>query len=75
MVHQYSCSTISGWTQKMGNFPKSHINSLKTSLVYLSILSVCSSLGLVEERFMELTKRHFANFHNLNRAAKVRHYL
>ncbi|KAM6097663.1 interferon-induced GTP-binding protein Mx-like isoform 2-T2 [Chlamydotis macqueenii] len=28
--------------------------------------------GLVEERFMDLTKRHFANFHNLSRAAKVR---
>ncbi|KFZ48187.1 Interferon-induced GTP-binding protein Mx, partial [Antrostomus carolinensis] len=29
-------------------------------------------LGMVEEKFMELTKRHFANFHNLNRAAKMR---
>ncbi|XP_074889773.1 interferon-induced GTP-binding protein Mx-like isoform X2 [Buteo buteo] len=29
-------------------------------------------IGMVEERFMELTKRHFANFHNLNRAAKTR---
>ncbi|NXA21155.1 MX protein, partial [Ibidorhyncha struthersii] len=29
-------------------------------------------IGLVEEKFMELTKRHFANFHNLNRAAKVK---
>ncbi|XP_076210418.1 interferon-induced GTP-binding protein Mx-like isoform X2 [Aptenodytes patagonicus] len=29
-------------------------------------------IGLVEEKFMELTKRHFANFHNLNRAAKTR---
>ncbi|NXE23519.1 MX protein, partial [Ardeotis kori] len=29
-------------------------------------------IGLVEERFMDLTKRHFANFHNLNKAAKVR---
>ncbi|XP_075029031.1 interferon-induced GTP-binding protein Mx-like isoform X2 [Calonectris borealis] len=29
-------------------------------------------IGLVEEKFMELTKRHFANFHNLSRAAKVR---
>ncbi|NXU31135.1 MX protein, partial [Thalassarche chlororhynchos] len=29
-------------------------------------------IGLVEDKFMELTKRHFANFHNLNRAAKTR---
>ncbi|XP_009927718.2 interferon-induced GTP-binding protein Mx isoform X2 [Haliaeetus albicilla] len=29
-------------------------------------------IGLVEEKFMELTNRHFANFHNLNRAAKNR---
>ncbi|NXG93707.1 MX protein, partial [Stercorarius parasiticus] len=29
-------------------------------------------IGLVEEKFVELTKRHFANFHNLNRAAKIR---
>ncbi|XP_009471807.1 PREDICTED: interferon-induced GTP-binding protein Mx-like [Nipponia nippon] len=29
-------------------------------------------IGLVEEKFMELAKRHFANFHNLNRAAKAR---
>ncbi|NXH12972.1 MX protein, partial [Bucco capensis] len=29
-------------------------------------------MGLVEEKFVELTKRHFANFHNLNRAVKVR---
>ncbi|XP_010288871.1 PREDICTED: interferon-induced GTP-binding protein Mx1 [Phaethon lepturus] len=29
-------------------------------------------IGLVEEKFMELTKRHFANFHNLNRATKTR---
>ncbi|NXN65188.1 MX protein, partial [Himantopus himantopus] len=29
-------------------------------------------IGLVEEKFMELTKRHFANFHNLNRAAKIK---
>ncbi|NXH66848.1 MX protein, partial [Hydrobates tethys] len=29
-------------------------------------------IGLVEEKFMELTKRNFANFHNLNRAVKAR---
>ncbi|XP_068011341.1 interferon-induced GTP-binding protein Mx-like [Melanerpes formicivorus] len=29
-------------------------------------------IGLVEEKFMELTKRHFANFPNLNKAAKIR---
>ncbi|XP_065505463.1 interferon-induced GTP-binding protein Mx-like [Caloenas nicobarica] len=29
-------------------------------------------MGLVEERFVELTKMHFATFHNLNRAAKTR---
>ncbi|NXV18083.1 MX protein, partial [Cepphus grylle] len=29
-------------------------------------------IGLVEEKFLELNKRHFANFHNLNRAAKIR---
>ncbi|NWS55547.1 MX protein, partial [Chunga burmeisteri] len=29
-------------------------------------------IGLVEEKFMELTKRHFANFQNLNRAAMTR---
>ncbi|NXW03222.1 MX protein, partial [Fregetta grallaria] len=29
-------------------------------------------IGLVEDKFMEFTKRHFANFHNLNRAAKAR---
>ncbi|NWR70234.1 MX protein, partial [Centropus unirufus] len=29
-------------------------------------------IGLVEEKFLDLTKRHFANFHNLNRAAKIR---
>ncbi|KAM6144625.1 LOW QUALITY PROTEIN: interferon-induced GTP-binding protein Mx-like [Phoenicopterus ruber ruber] len=29
-------------------------------------------IGLVEEKFMELTTRHFANFHNLNIAAKTR---
>ncbi|NXO83156.1 MX protein, partial [Sitta europaea] len=27
---------------------------------------------LVEEKFMEIAKRNFANFHNLNRAAKVK---
>ncbi|NXK12556.1 MX protein, partial [Herpetotheres cachinnans] len=31
-----------------------------------------SVIGLVEEKFMELTKRHFANFHNLNRVTKTR---
>ncbi|NWV33960.1 MX protein, partial [Grantiella picta] len=29
-------------------------------------------MGLVEEKFMELVKRSFANFHNLSRAAKVK---
>ncbi|NXJ93803.1 MX protein, partial [Corythaixoides concolor] len=29
-------------------------------------------MGLVEEKFMELTEKHFANFHNLKRAAKTR---
>ncbi|NXQ80571.1 MX protein, partial [Nyctibius grandis] len=29
-------------------------------------------IRLVEERFMDLTKRHFAHFHNLNRATKIR---
>ncbi|NXN35710.1 MX protein, partial [Rhinoptilus africanus] len=29
-------------------------------------------IGLVEEKFVELTRKHFANFHNLNRAAKIR---
>ncbi|NWX51739.1 MX protein, partial [Steatornis caripensis] len=29
-------------------------------------------IGLVEDKFMELTKMHFANFHNLNKAAKIR---
>ncbi|KFV47239.1 Interferon-induced GTP-binding protein Mx, partial [Tyto alba] len=29
-------------------------------------------IRLVEEKFVELTKRHFANFHNLNRTAKIR---
>ncbi|NXH45079.1 MX protein, partial [Dicaeum eximium] len=29
-------------------------------------------MKLVEEKFMELAKRHFANFHNLSRAAKVK---
>ncbi|CAM9632678.1 unnamed protein product [Bubo scandiacus] len=29
-------------------------------------------IRLVEEKFVELTKRHFANFHHLNRAAKTR---
>ncbi|NXC15059.1 MX protein, partial [Corythaeola cristata] len=29
-------------------------------------------MGLVEEKFMELTEKHFANFQNLNRAAKTR---
>ncbi|NXJ61981.1 MX protein, partial [Rostratula benghalensis] len=29
-------------------------------------------IGLVEEKFVELTKRHFSNFHNLNRAVKMR---
>ncbi|KFW09974.1 Interferon-induced GTP-binding protein Mx, partial [Fulmarus glacialis] len=29
-------------------------------------------IGLVEDRFMELTKKHFANFQNLSRAAKTR---
>ncbi|NXG67890.1 MX protein, partial [Hemiprocne comata] len=31
-----------------------------------------SVIGLVQENFMELTKRHFANFHNLYRAVKTR---
>lgn len=57
--------------------PKSHINnSLKPSLTYLTLfcLSVLP-LELVQEKFMESAKRNFANFHNLSRAAKVRHYL
>ncbi|NXC08185.1 MX protein, partial [Orthonyx spaldingii] len=29
-------------------------------------------IALVEEKFMELVKRNFANFHNLSRAAKVK---
>ncbi|NWW56007.1 MX protein, partial [Ifrita kowaldi] len=29
-------------------------------------------MGLVEEKFMELVKKNFANFHNLSRAAKVK---
>ncbi|NWW46957.1 MX protein, partial [Pedionomus torquatus] len=29
-------------------------------------------IGLVEEKFVELTKRHFANFNNLNRVAKIK---
>uniref|UniRef100_A0A8B9IXP3 MX dynamin like GTPase 1 n=1 Tax=Amazona collaria TaxID=241587 RepID=A0A8B9IXP3_9PSIT len=29
-------------------------------------------IGLVEEKFTELTIRHFGNFHNLNRAVKTR---
>ncbi|NXC28504.1 MX protein, partial [Campylorhamphus procurvoides] len=29
-------------------------------------------IELVEEKFMEITKRNFANFHNLSRAAKIR---
>ncbi|XP_041255701.1 interferon-induced GTP-binding protein Mx-like [Onychostruthus taczanowskii] len=29
-------------------------------------------MRLVEEKFMELAKRHFANFHNLSRVAKVK---
>ncbi|NXN93911.1 MX protein, partial [Rhinopomastus cyanomelas] len=29
-------------------------------------------MGLVEETFTEVAKKHFANFHNLNRAAKTR---
>ncbi|NXT20803.1 MX protein, partial [Syrrhaptes paradoxus] len=29
-------------------------------------------IGLIVERFMELAKRNFANYHNLNRAAKIR---
>ncbi|KFO85117.1 Interferon-induced GTP-binding protein Mx, partial [Buceros rhinoceros silvestris] len=29
-------------------------------------------IGLVEDKFMELTNKHFASFHNLNRAAKTR---
>ncbi|KFQ42307.1 Interferon-induced GTP-binding protein Mx, partial [Nestor notabilis] len=29
-------------------------------------------IGLVEEKFMEFAKRHFANFQNLNRAVKTR---
>ncbi|NWH56592.1 MX protein, partial [Geococcyx californianus] len=29
-------------------------------------------IEMVEEKFLELTTRHFANFHNLNRAAKTR---
>jgi len=76
-VHQYSCSAISGLIQKISSFPKCHINnSLKTSLAYRTLfcLSVLS-LDLVEKNFMELAKRHFANFHNLNRAAKVRYHL
>ncbi|NXP07197.1 MX protein, partial [Thinocorus orbignyianus] len=28
-------------------------------------------IGLVEEKFVELTKRHFANFNNLSRVAKI----
>lgn len=52
----------------------SHINnSLKPSLTYLTLfyLSVLP-LGLVEEKFMEIAKRNFANFHNLCRVAKVK---
>ncbi|NXD81825.1 MX protein, partial [Halcyon senegalensis] len=29
-------------------------------------------IGLVEEKFVELTKKHFSNFHNLSRAVKIR---
>ncbi|XP_026711149.1 interferon-induced GTP-binding protein Mx-like [Athene cunicularia] len=29
-------------------------------------------IRMVQEKFVELTKRHFTNFHNLNRAAKTR---
>uniref|UniRef100_A0A8C3QXB4 MX dynamin like GTPase 1 n=1 Tax=Cyanoderma ruficeps TaxID=181631 RepID=A0A8C3QXB4_9PASS len=30
------------------------------------------AMGLVEEKFTELANKHFANFHNLSRAAKVK---
>ncbi|NXI54663.1 MX protein, partial [Chloroceryle aenea] len=29
-------------------------------------------IGLVEEKFMELTKKHFSNYHNLSKAVKIR---
>ncbi|XP_072708285.1 interferon-induced GTP-binding protein Mx-like [Ciconia boyciana] len=29
-------------------------------------------IGLVEEKFVEVTRKHFANFHNLSRTAKAR---
>ncbi|NXW59907.1 MX protein, partial [Eurystomus gularis] len=28
-------------------------------------------IGLIEDKFVELTKRHFANFHNLKKAVKI----
>ncbi|NWS66465.1 MX protein, partial [Crotophaga sulcirostris] len=37
-----------------------------------AVETVKNVIGLVEEKFLELTKRHFANFPNLNRAAKTR---
>ncbi|KAM4905900.1 interferon-induced GTP-binding protein Mx-like [Sylvia borin] len=30
------------------------------------------AMGLVEDKFMEIANKHFANFHNLSRAAKVK---
>ncbi|NXY21423.1 MX protein, partial [Atrichornis clamosus] len=37
-----------------------------------AIMILNSVVELVEEKFMELVKRNFANFHNLSRAAKMR---
>ncbi|KAL2310357.1 hypothetical protein Nmel_002006 [Mimus melanotis] len=47
--------------------------NLKPSLTYLTLfcLSVLP-LELVEDKFMELAQRNFANFHNLSRVAKVK---
>ncbi|XP_027660192.2 interferon-induced GTP-binding protein Mx-like isoform X1 [Falco biarmicus] len=43
-----------------------------TGLEELAVGILNSVIGLVEEKFMELTKRHFENFQNLNRAIKTR---
>ncbi|PKK32701.1 interferon-induced GTP-binding protein Mx-like [Columba livia] len=67
---QYRGRELSGFT----NF-RTFEDIIKEQIIELeepAIAILNNVMGLVEDRFVEIAKLHFANFRNLNRAAKTR---
>ncbi|XP_013810702.1 interferon-induced GTP-binding protein Mx-like [Apteryx mantelli] len=67
---QYRGRELPGFTnyRTFENIVKEQITELEEPAI--AILNAV--VGLVEESFLEVTKKHFADFHNLYRAAKTR---